>query len=160
MFIVSSGLFVCSNIKPDSDWISILPLMILMGIGTGMIMPHLMDLAVSVVPVKQAGMASGTANTFFPLGTSTGVAIFGFLLTQYLSYELPTEVLRLQDVVDPEFLLQSLARGQMSMLNGHPILLAQARQAWSDALNLLFIIAGAASVLAAAGSLWLLRSVK
>lgn len=123
-------------------------------------MPHLMDLAVSVVPVKQAGMASGTANTFFPLGTSTGVAIFGFLLTQYLSYELPPEVLRLQGVVDPEFILQSLARGQMNMLNGHPILLAQARQAWSDALNLLFIIAGAASILAAAGCLWLLRPVK
>ncbi|EHJ3658448.1 MFS transporter [Salmonella enterica] len=160
MLIVSSGLFVCSNIKPDSDWVSILPLIILMGIGTGMIMPHLMDLAVSVVPVKQAGMASGTANTFFPLGTSTGVAIFGFLLTQYLYYELPPEVLRLQGIVDPELLLQSLARGQISMLNGHSLLLAQARQAWSDALNLLFIIAGAASILAAAGSLWLLRPVK
>lgn len=160
MLVVASGLFICSNIKPDSDWISILPLMILMGIGTGMIMPHLMDLAVSVVPVRQAGMASGTANTFFPLGTSTGVAIFGLLLTQYLSYELPPEVLRLQGIVDPELLIQSLARGQVSMLNGHSVLLAQARQAWSEALNLLFIIAGAASVLAAAGSLWLLRSVK
>ncbi|EBX4721336.1 hypothetical protein DUU53_11085 [Salmonella enterica subsp. enterica serovar Berlin] len=128
--------------------------MILMGIGMGMIMPRLMDLAVSVVPVKQAGMLSGTANTFYPLGTSTGVAIFGFLLTQYLSYKLPPEVLRLQGVVDPEFLLQSLSWGQMSMFNGNPILLAQARQAWSDALNLLFFIAAAASILAAAGCLW------
>ncbi|HEC8924817.1 TPA: hypothetical protein R4D26_000861 [Salmonella enterica subsp. enterica serovar Stanley] len=43
-------------------------------------------------------MASGTAKTFFPLGASTGFAIFGFLLTQYLSYELPTELLRLQGI--------------------------------------------------------------
>ncbi|ECD6344549.1 hypothetical protein E2M60_24495 [Salmonella enterica subsp. enterica serovar Newport] len=88
------------------------------------------------------------------------VAIFGLLLTQYLSYELPPEVLRLQGIVDPELLIQSLARGQVSMLNGHSVLLAQARQAWSEALNLLFILAGAASVLAVAGSLWLLRPVK
>lgn len=160
MIIVAFGLFISSDMKPDSDWASILPLMILMGIGTGMIMPHLMDLAVSVVPVKQAGMASGTANTFFPLGTATGVAIFGLLLTQYLSYDLSPDVLRLQGVMDPDSLLQSLARGQISMLNGHPVLLAQARLAWSDALNLLFIIAGAASLMAAAGCLWLLRPVK
>lgn len=73
---VAAGLLLL-RIGPDSPWWVAAPGFALIGLGAGLVFPPLMGIAVGVVPPERAGMASGMANTFFPLGTALGVAVFG-----------------------------------------------------------------------------------
>lgn len=63
-----------------SPWTSLIGPLILIGIGSGLSMPHIMDIAMAVAPTRLAGTATGVANTAFPLGTATGIAVFGALI--------------------------------------------------------------------------------
>ncbi|MFC5056957.1 MFS transporter [Saccharothrix xinjiangensis] len=76
MLAVSAALFSWL-IQPGGDvWPLIAP-MILWGLGSGLSTTPLMGVAVNVVPLERAGMASGMANSLFPIGTAVGTAAFG-----------------------------------------------------------------------------------
>ena len=81
MIIIAAGLLLGLKLNSNSGWVDIIPMYIVVGIGTGLMLPHLMDVAVSVVAPRKTGTATGIANTAFPLGTSFGVAIYGAILT-------------------------------------------------------------------------------
>ena len=81
MIIIAAGLLLGLKLNSNSGWADIIPMYIVVGIGTGLMLPHLMDVAVSVVAPRKTGTATGIANTAFPLGTSFGVAIYGAILT-------------------------------------------------------------------------------
>jgi EmrB/QacA subfamily drug resistance transporter len=73
--------------------------LVLMGTGGAIIFPPLMGVAVGVVPPERAGMASGLTNACYPLGTATGVAVFGAVFssrlgTQLSAGQLPADVAR------------------------------------------------------------------
>ncbi|WP_217550670.1 MFS transporter [Pantoea sp. GbtcB22] len=157
MFIVAAGLAISSHVTTDSDWEVILPLLLMLGAGAGLTMPHLMDLAVSVVPPHQAGVASGTANTFFPLGTAVGIAFFGLILSHVLHQALPYSLLNASGISQPASTLQEVSSAQFGALQSAPALQLQAKQAWVDALNLLFRLAAMASILAGLAAFWLIR---
>ncbi|MPY96596.1 MAG: MFS transporter [Actinophytocola sp.] len=53
--------------------------MTLLGAGTALVFPPLLTVTVSVVPPARTGVASGLTNACSPLGTATGVAVFGAL---------------------------------------------------------------------------------
>lgn len=55
--------------------------MTLLGAGTALVFPPLLTVTVSVVPAERTGVASGLTNACSPLGTATGVAVFGALFT-------------------------------------------------------------------------------
>ncbi|MFJ8645478.1 MFS transporter [Streptomyces sp. NPDC093546] len=55
--------------------------LVLLGIGGAVIFPPLMGVAVDAVPADRAGMASGLTNACYPLGTATGIALFGALFS-------------------------------------------------------------------------------
>ncbi|MEU7281754.1 MFS transporter [Streptomyces sp. NPDC045431] len=55
--------------------------LVLLGIGGAVIFPPLMGVAVGAVPADRAGMASGLTNACYPLGTATGIAVFGALFS-------------------------------------------------------------------------------
>lgn len=162
MFIVAAGLFWSGHIQVDSDWLQILPMLVMLGMGAGLTLPHLMDLAVSVVPATRAGTASGTANTFFPLGTAVGIALFGMLLSRHLGLAVTSQDLMVQGITAPQPILSAIAAAQFSGLEStlgqaYAPLLATARQAWVEGLNLLFQTAAVASTFAGFASLWLIR---
>ncbi|QGV77885.1 MFS transporter [Streptomyces ficellus] len=97
--------------------------LVLLGIGGAVIFPPLMGVAVGAAPADRAGMASGLTNACYPLGTATGVAVFGAVFSARLSDGLGTgpdvtgavreavETGRF-DVLDPA--LQPLARTAFS----------------------------------------------
>ncbi|MFD3540094.1 MFS transporter [Streptomyces sp. NPDC058662] len=58
--------------------------LVLLGVGGAVIFPPLMGVAVGAVPAERAGMASGLTNACYPLGTATGVAVFGALFSARL----------------------------------------------------------------------------
>ncbi|WP_128979245.1 MFS transporter [Streptomyces roseicoloratus] len=51
--------------------------LVLLGAGGAVIFPPLMGVAVGAVPAERTGTASGLTNACYPLGTATGVAVFG-----------------------------------------------------------------------------------
>ncbi|WP_426749690.1 MFS transporter [Myxococcus sp. Y35] len=64
--------------------------LVLMGTGGAIIFPPLMGVAVGVVPPDRAGMASGLTNACYPLGTATGVAVFGAVFSSRLGSQFST----------------------------------------------------------------------
>ncbi|MCP3097914.1 MFS transporter [Myxococcus sp. K15C18031901] len=92
------GMLALATLSGASSWTGLGGL-VLMGAGGALIFPPLMGVAVGVVPSERAGMASGLTNACYPLGTATGVAVFGAVfssrLTAMLSQaSLPRDVAR------------------------------------------------------------------
>ncbi len=73
------GLLLMSGIEANSEWTTLLLGFIVAGIGVGLLNPVIADVALSVVPKEQSGMASGINDTFRQVGISVGIATWGAL---------------------------------------------------------------------------------
>jgi len=149
MVVIGAGLiWAAAALEPASGWTAVLPCLILIGAGAGIVMPHMMGLAVGVVPAARAGMASGVANSFFPLGTAVGVAVFGAVMTAAVSAR----------VADPD-LARAVAAGRVDeVAAGSDALIATAREAFVAGLSTIFLIAGLAAVVSGVATLLLVRA--
>ena len=65
------------GIDPTDEWTALLGGFLLAGAGVGLINPVIADVAVSVVPKEQSGMASGINDTFRQVGIAIGIAAWG-----------------------------------------------------------------------------------
>ncbi len=65
---VAGGLVLMGGIDSGDGWTTLLPGFIVAGIGIGLLNPVIADVAVSVVPRAQSGMASGINDTFRQIG--------------------------------------------------------------------------------------------
>lgn len=74
---VGLGLYLMGGISPDDEWTTLLPGFVIAGAGVGLINPVIADVAVSVVPKQQSGMAAGINDTFRQVGIAVGVAVWG-----------------------------------------------------------------------------------
>jgi EmrB/QacA subfamily drug resistance transporter len=140
-------------IDATSDWTALFPALLLMGVGAGLIMPHMMGLAVGVVPAERAGMASGAANAFFPVGTTVGVAVFGAVTSAAISAK----------VSDP-VAAEAVAAGRVDQVaammppGAAAQFTATARDAFVNGLTTSMLIAGITSIVAGLGALFLIRA--
>jgi len=71
------GLLLVSGIDPSDSWTALLGGFLIAGAGVGLINPVIADVAVSVVPKEQSGMASGINDTFRQVGVAVGIAAWG-----------------------------------------------------------------------------------
>jgi EmrB/QacA subfamily drug resistance transporter len=78
--LVGASLLVFAQLQPDSTYLSLLPAMILGGIGMASTMTPMTAAALSAVPVDKAGVGSGMLNTFRQVGGSLGIAVMGAIL--------------------------------------------------------------------------------
>ena len=60
-----------------SEWTALLGGFLVVGAGVGLINPVIADVAVSVVPKEQSGMAAGINDTFRQVGVAVGIAVWG-----------------------------------------------------------------------------------
>ena len=60
-----------------SEWTALLAGFIVAGIGVGLLNPVIADVALSVVPREQSGMAAGINDTFRQVGVAVGIAAWG-----------------------------------------------------------------------------------
>lgn len=165
MAVTGVGVLSMTAIGPADDWTAGALGLVLIGVGGGLVAPHLLGVAVGVVPAERAGMASGAANTFFPLGTASGVAAFGAILSHRIDSGLADDRLA-QFGLDPASAEQTrllVAAGRFDQLAAalpeqvrEPVLTA-ARTAYTDGLSTIFVVAGVAGLLAAVASLLLIR---
>jgi EmrB/QacA subfamily drug resistance transporter len=72
-----AGLMLMAGVDLADDWTGLLGGFIVAGAGIGLLNPAIADVAVSVVPKEQSGMASGINDTFRQVGVSVGVAVWG-----------------------------------------------------------------------------------
>ncbi|MDO8213960.1 MFS transporter [Conexibacter sp. CPCC 206217] len=71
------GLLLMSGVAVDSEWTTLLGGFIVAGAGVGLINPVIGDVAISVVPKEQSGMAAGINDTFRQVGVAVGIAVWG-----------------------------------------------------------------------------------
>jgi EmrB/QacA subfamily drug resistance transporter len=74
---VGVGLLLMGGIDAASEWTTLLGGFLVAGAGIGLVNPVIADVAVSVVPKDQSGMASGINDTFRQVGIAVGIAVWG-----------------------------------------------------------------------------------
>jgi EmrB/QacA subfamily drug resistance transporter len=78
--ICAAGLALLTLAGTDSAWTMTLPGSMLLGVGCGLFNPAASELALSSVPERHSGLASGINDTFRQAGIPLGVAIYGALM--------------------------------------------------------------------------------
>ena len=71
------GLLLMGGLNMHSEWTALLVGFIVSGIGVGLLNPVIADVALSVVPKEQSGMAAGINDTFRQVGIAVGIAAWG-----------------------------------------------------------------------------------
>jgi EmrB/QacA subfamily drug resistance transporter len=81
--VVSAAMWLL--ITPGSSFATILPIMLVYGLGQGLVFAPGMAAAMSVAPKENAGAASGSINTLRQVGLAVGVAVMGSVLNSSFS---------------------------------------------------------------------------
>ncbi|MFD4365839.1 MFS transporter [Rhodococcus sp. NPDC058521] len=154
MVITAVGLFLGLLIGDDAEWSAMMPSLVVVGIGCGLAMPHLMNLATDVAPPNKVGMATGAANTAFPLGTAAGIAMFGAVISGWVRAKIDEAGLGL-----PTEQTHSFADAVLAGMLRYPSELQTelATSAFTGGLRLIFVVAGCGALVAAVVSALLIR---
>jgi EmrB/QacA subfamily drug resistance transporter len=92
LLLIGVSLLLMRGLTASSTWTTLIPGMILGGIGVGIVNPPLASTAVGVVPPQRAGMASGINSTFRQVGIATGIALLGTLFSNAVRSDVVTKV--------------------------------------------------------------------
>ena len=87
MSILGVSLLLYQRIGVHTGFLSLLPQLLLGGVGMALTMSPMTSAAMSSVPVDKAGVGSGVLNSFRQVGGSLGIALMGAIL---LTYQHPT----------------------------------------------------------------------
>ena len=75
--LAGAGMALMGGLDVHSEWTALLAGFIVAGIGVGLLNPVIADVALSVVPKEQSGMAAGINDTFRQVGVAVGIAAWG-----------------------------------------------------------------------------------
>ncbi len=163
--MVGGGLALMAGIVADDEWTTLLGGLLVAGGGVGLLNPVIADVAVSVVPDEQSGMAAGINDTFRQVGVAVGIAAWGAVFIGRGKSEVRTELSGTADAEGerPRELIEAASSGNLdAALSGVP---PGSREAAADAtlagflagLNEILVLGAA---LAIAGSLLALLLVR
>ena len=71
------GMLLMAGVDAGDGWTTLLAGFVVAGFGVGLLNPVIADVAVSVVPKEQSGMAAGINDTFRQVGVAVGIAVWG-----------------------------------------------------------------------------------
>lgn len=80
MVLLAGALLVFAQLEASSTFWTLLPAMLLGGVGMASTMSPMTAAALSSVPVDKAGVGSGMLNTFRQVGGTLGIALMGAIL--------------------------------------------------------------------------------
>jgi EmrB/QacA subfamily drug resistance transporter len=86
--IQAAGLVLLAGLEVDSDYLELLPGLVLAGAGIGLINPLATVAGLSVFPPERGGLASALNNTARQLGVALGIAVLGAILQAHLRADL------------------------------------------------------------------------
>jgi hypothetical protein len=67
-------------VQADSDWTAFMPGLLVACLGTGLLNPAVVAIALGSVPESVSGLAAGTNDAFRQGGIAVGVAVFGAIV--------------------------------------------------------------------------------
>jgi MFS transporter, DHA2 family, methylenomycin A resistance protein len=79
LLVAAVGLGLLARVGATSGYATLLPVLLLWGVGLGLLAPAVVAAAISAVPAERAGLASGMNNTARQAGGAIGIAAFGAL---------------------------------------------------------------------------------
>jgi EmrB/QacA subfamily drug resistance transporter len=85
MTLVGVSLLLYQRVGLHSTFWTLLPAMLLGGVGMALTMSPMTAAAMRSVPVDKAGVGSGVLNSFRQLGGSLGIALMGAILASYVT---------------------------------------------------------------------------
>jgi EmrB/QacA subfamily drug resistance transporter len=159
------GLLLMSGLDQGSGWTALLPGFIVAGLAVGLLNPVIADVALSVVPKEQSGMAAGVNDTFRQVGVALGTAVWGAI---FLARGASTAGSLLAGTPAgtgrrPRQLIEAFSGGGFASVT-HVIppsargsVIDATQQGFLSGLNLILVIGGVATLVAAALALWLVR---
>ncbi len=90
MATLGVSLLLYQRIGLHSTFWTLLPALILGGIGMAMTMSPMTSVAMASVPVDKAGVGSGVLNSFRQVGGALGIAVMGAILASYVAAPVTT----------------------------------------------------------------------
>src|SRR5215217_43394 len=163
--ITGLGLLLMGGVDAADDWTGLLPGFILAGAGVGLINPAIADVAVSVVPKEQSGMASGINDTFRQVGIAIGIAAWGAIFLGRGASHVEELVAGTPAATGdrPRELVEAVASGNLdsAVAQAPPGARAAvgnaAREGFLSGMNEILMIGGIFALAGAVASLWLVR---
>lgn len=159
------GLLLMSGIDNGDEWTTLLGGFLVAGGGIGLLNPVIADVAVSVVPKEQSGMASGINDTFRQVGIAVGIAVWGAIFvgrgadrvselaagTPAASGERPRELIEASSSGNLDAVVSAVPpQAQESVANA-------AREGVLTGLNDILLLGALLSLAGAVLALWLVR---
>ncbi|GIH92614.1 MFS transporter [Planobispora siamensis] len=141
--VSAAGLAALPLADAGGSWTRLLPGLLLLGLGMGMVATPNMTIAMNVVPPERTGVASGLINSFLPLGTALGTAAFGVLFSAHIHAALPGAV------------ADAVTTGRLEAVP--PALAAPGREALAGAVGVIGAVGAAVAMAAAVLALVLIR---
>jgi EmrB/QacA subfamily drug resistance transporter len=165
LVLTGAGLLLTSGLAVSDEWTALLPGFLLAGAGVGLINPVIADVAVSVVPKEQSGMASGINDTFRQVGIAIGIAAWGaiFLGRGAAKVEELAAGTPAATGERPRQLVEAVSSGNLdSALAGVPAgardgVETAAREGFLAGMNDILVLGGIVAIAGAVASLWLVR---
>jgi EmrB/QacA subfamily drug resistance transporter len=165
LVVTGVGLLLMGGLDPAEDWTALLAGFILSGAGVGIINPVIADVAVSVVPKEQSGMAAGINDTFRQVGIAIGIAAWGaiFLGRGASKVEQVAEGTAAATGDRPRELVEAVSSGNLdSALAAVPAgsrgtVSDAAREGFLTGLNDVLMLGGILAIAGAVAALWLVR---
>ena len=149
--LVSVGVFLMHGIGAGSEWTTLLPGLIVAGIGIGLANPAIGSTALGVVEPANSGMASGFNNTCRLGGVAVGVAALGAIFQARIE----TKLAELAPGA-PSGLSEAVASGGSSGVP--PRLTDAAHQAFIAGLNQILLVGAAILLIGTLAAFALIRA--
>jgi EmrB/QacA subfamily drug resistance transporter len=161
--LVGVGLLLARGLSSSSSWTHLLPGLIVIGLGSGLVNTPLANLAVGVVNPRRAGMASGANSTFRQVGIAAGVAALGSIFATKIRDHVVSGLAGTPAAAQAHQLATAVSSGHIAPALAHvPANLrahvaAVSTSSFVQALNDILLIAGIVAFVGAAMSLALIR---
>jgi EmrB/QacA subfamily drug resistance transporter len=162
---VGAGLLLMSGLHTSSSWTALLPGFIVAGIGVGLLNPVIADVAVSVVPKEQSGMAAGINDTFRQVAIALGTAAWGAIFLGRGANKIASLAAGTPAAAGnrPHQLIEAASTGQVGRVlstlpHGARAIVADAtHQGFLAGLNTVLTLGAVLAFVGAALALWLVR---
>ena len=159
------GLLLMGGIDPSDEWTALLGGFIVAGAGVGLLNPVIADVALSVVPKEQSGMAAGINDTFRQVGIAVGIAAWGAIFLSRGASEVEQIAAGTPAATGdrPRQLIEAASSGNLDTATAS--IPAGARETVTDAagqgfiagLNDIMMLGGVVALVGAVAALWLVR---
>ena len=163
--LAAVGLFLMAGLGVASDWTALLGGFLVAGVGVGLLNPVIADVALSVVPKEQSGMASGINDTFRQVGIAVGIAAWGAIFlgrgadtvsevaagTLAAEGDRPRQLVEATSSGNVDAVLASVPAGARETVAG------AAREGFLAGINEILVLGGVLAAAGALAALWLVR---